>query len=93
MRPLARLCLIAGALLPLAISVAAADEVDDPIGAFEIRGFEITGDTQLGTTLIAHLLSPFTGKTRHFSDVQLAMQSLEDAYIAKGYSMARVTLP
>ena len=93
MKSLARLGLIAGALLSFAIFPAAADEVDDPIGAFEIRGFEITGDSQLGASRIAHLLSPFTGKTRHFSDVQQAMQSLENAYAAKGYSMVRVTLP
>jgi len=93
MKPLSRLGLIGCAMLLLSAQVAAADASDDPIGSFEIGRFEIAGDTQLGAAPIAQLLSPFTGKARHFSDVQQAMQSLEEAYRARGYNLTRVILP
>lgn len=93
MKPIFRLTLIGCAMLLLSTQVAASDASDDPIGSFEIGRFEIAGDTLLGTDPIAQLLSPFTGKARHFSDVQQAMQSLEDAYRARGYTLIRVILP
>lgn len=93
MNSLVRLSLIGCVMLSLAISVTAAESADDAIGVFEIKGFEVIGDTSLGDAQIAQLLSPFTGKARHFSDVQQALQTLEEAYLAKGYSLVRVTLP
>lgn len=93
MKPISRLGLIGCASLLLSMQVAVADTSDDAIGSFEIGRFEVAGDTQLGAAPIAQLLSPFTGKARHFSDVQQAMQSLEDAYHARGYSLVRVILP
>jgi hemolysin activation/secretion protein len=92
MKPISRLGLIGCASLLLSMQVAVADTADDAIGSFEIGRFEVAGDTQLGAAPIAQLLSPLTGKARHFSDVQQAMQSLEDAYRARGYSLVRVTL-
>jgi hemolysin activation/secretion protein len=53
----------------------------------------VAGDTMLGAAPIAQLLIPFTGTARHFSDVQSAMESLEDAYRARGLTLVRVSLP
>jgi hemolysin activation/secretion protein len=85
--------LIGCALAALVVPMAAADVLDDPVGTFEIGRFEVAGDTQLGARSIAQLLSPWTGNSRRFSDVQQAMQSLEDAYRARGYKLVRVMLP
>lgn len=93
MKSFSRLGLIGCAMLLLSRPVAAADALDNSIESFEIGRFEISGDTQLGAASMAQLLSPFTGKARHFSDVQQAMQSLEDAYRARGYKLVRVILP
>lgn len=93
MKPKSRRCLIGGTLLLLSMLATAADSSPDSIGAFEIGRFEIEGDTLLGTARMAQLLSRFTGKERNFSDVQQAMESLEEAYRERGFSLVRVLLP
>ncbi len=93
MNPFSRLGLIGCASFFLSLPGASADQPADAIESFDIGGFEIAGDTELGAASIAQLLSPFTGKARHFSDVQQALQTLEDAYHARGYSLVSVSLP
>lgn len=75
-----------------AAALADASPVES-VGAFSIARFDVAGDTVLGAAPIAQLLAPFTGTARHFSDVQSAMESLENAYRARGLTLVRITLP
>ncbi len=80
-------------LLMLSTMAAAQGAAGDGIGSFEIARFDVAGDTTLGAQPIAQLLTPFTGRSRNFGDVQHAIEALEGAYRARGLSLVRVTLP
>jgi len=75
------------------VLAVAAEPADDVIGAFEVTRYEVVGDTLLGAAAIEKLLAPYTGRAQAFADVQRAMESLEDAYRAKGFSVVKVSLP
>jgi hemolysin activation/secretion protein len=60
---------------------------------FSIQRFEVSGNTLLPDSRVAHLMAPFSGEDRSFTDVQLALESLERAYRDMGYSAVAVTLP
>lgn len=60
---------------------------------FEITRFDVSGNTLLPPQQIDQLLTPFTGKTRDFGDVQRALEALEAAYHARGYSVVTIELP
>ena len=93
MPPLPLSCLAACALLLLSPLAAAQTDPGDAVGSFEIGRYEVVGDTRLGVAPITQLLAPFTGKARHFSDVQSAIDALEGAYRARGLNLVRVSLP
>ena len=86
-------CLVA--MLMLAGNVAAQGVADVAIPApkFEIRSFEVVGDSVLGADLIQRLVAPHTGKEKDFSDVQRALEALEGAYRQRGYGVIQVQLP
>lgn len=85
--------LVGCALLLMSAGALAQPTPGDSVGAFAIQRFDVAGDTILGAAPIAQLLAPFTGTARHFSDVQRAMESLENAYRARGLTLVRVSLP
>lgn len=60
---------------------------------FSIQGFEVNGNTLLPASKVAQLVAPFSGQDRSFTDVQMALESLERAYRDMGYSAVAVTLP
>jgi hemolysin activation/secretion protein len=60
---------------------------------FDIRRFDVEGNTLLDPADIARLLAPWTGAQRDFGDVQRALEALESAYHARGYSVVQVALP
>lgn len=93
MNPLSKSCLVGCTLFLLSTLAAAQTSPGDAVGSFEIARYEIVGDTVLGAAPITQLLAPFTGKQRHFSDVQSAIEALQEAYRARGLSLVRVTLP
>lgn len=93
MNPMSPSGLIGCALLVTSTLVSAQTSPADAVGSFEIGRYEVVGDTRLGAGPIAQLLTPFTGKARHFSDVQSAMDALEGAYRARGLTLVRVSLP
>lgn len=74
-------------------SAAAAVQPGDPIGAFEITRFEVTGNTLLDPAAVQALLSGFTGKQRDFGYVERAVVALEGAYKKRGFSLVKVILP
>lgn len=88
-----RACFFGHVLLLFSTLAMAAESSEDSIGTFEIGRFEVVGDTLLGAEPIAQLLSRYTGKERHFSDVQQAMESLEGAYRERGFNLVQVRLP
>ena len=72
---------------------ALAQEVAIPAPKFEIKNFEIVGDTILGNETVQRLVTPFTGKEKDFGDVQRALEALEVAYRELGYGVIQVQLP
>jgi hemolysin activation/secretion protein len=83
-----------GCTLLLLTQLAAAGEASgDLADAFDISRFSVSGDTVLGAAPIQQLLTPFTGKQRRFSDVQLALDALQTAYRTRGFSLVKVQLP
>lgn len=60
---------------------------------FEIRQFQVDGNTLLQPDGINRALAPFTGKQKDFGDVQRALEALQEAYHRQGYTGVQVTLP
>ena len=94
--------LLAGSALLFAVGAAgAAVSMDDAAPAaqedgvprFEIRRFDVQGNTLLTPAQVQTLLAPFTGVQRDFSDIARAVEALEAAYRERGYSAVQVQLP
>jgi hemolysin activation/secretion protein len=86
--------LLAGFVFASAASVAwATDQPAAAVLRFEIKRFEIAGNTLLPEAEVNAVVAPFTGKDRDFGDIQRARQALEAAYHAYGYKMTTVKLP
>lgn len=60
---------------------------------FEIRSYQVEGNTLLPQPDIVRLLAPYTGKLKDFGDVQRALEALQDRYQAAGYAGIQVLLP
>lgn len=60
---------------------------------FEIARFEVIGNTLLQASEIDAALVPYSGKQKDFSDIQRALEALEQVYRDRGYGVAQVLLP
>lgn len=60
---------------------------------FTIDRYLVAGATLLSQAEIEAAVAPFVGKEKDFSDVQRALEAIENAYAARGFSAVRVTLP
>lgn len=60
---------------------------------FDISGYTLEGATLLSQAEIDAAVTPYTGKSKDFADVQRALEAVEEAYSARGYSAVRVSLP
>ena len=60
---------------------------------FDIRQFDIRGNSLLADSQVEALVSPFTGTGRSYSDVQKALAALENAYRAQGFGTVSVRVP
>lgn len=60
---------------------------------FDISGYVVEGATLLTQAEIDAAVTPFIGKGKDFSDVQRALEAVEEAYASRGYSAVRVLLP
>lgn len=60
---------------------------------FEIRRFEVTGDTLLGAVEIKRILTPATGSAVTLDEVRLTAEALQRAYRERGYVSVAVTVP
>ena len=66
----------------------------DPTSAtFEIRHFNVSGDTLLGSGEVERVLTPATGPSVTLEDVRQAAAALQRAYRARGYLTVAVTVP
>ena len=72
-----------------------ADDAVPASGAprFDIRGYQVDGNTLLQPEEINQVLAPFTGKRKDFGDVQRALEALQQVYQQRGYVSVQVTLP
>ena len=90
--------LLAGSVLAMAVASAWAQEPmsagsADDIVRFEVKRFDVSGNTLLSAAEIAGAVTPFTGARRDFGDVQRALEALEALYHARGYNLVSVQLP
>ncbi len=60
---------------------------------FEIKQFEVVGNTLLPQKRIDAAVAPFLGAGREFGDIQRALEALEDTYRNAGFGIVQVTLP
>lgn len=81
-----------GILLAQADSIVADGPGDGGL-RFEIRSYQVEGNTLLPQPDIVRLLAPYTGKLKDFGDVQRALEALQDRYQAAGYAGIQVLLP
>ena len=84
-------------IAPYALAQAPAAEpeaVQAPVELrFDIARYRVEGNTLLPAEEVERRLAPYTGKGRDFGDVQKALEALQDAYAARGYSAVSVYLP
>lgn len=85
--------LAASLLAATAAGGASAAEPDGAILRFDISRFDVSGNTLLAPALVDQVLAPFAGSQRDFGDVQRALEALEAAFHARGYSVVQVELP
>ncbi len=60
---------------------------------FDIVRFEIVGNTLLAAADIDSVLTPYSGKQKDFSDIQRALETLEQVYRDRGFGVVQVLLP
>lgn len=81
-----------------AAGAAPSDTAPDPgatgnTALVRIDRFEIVGNTLLDKGTIDQLLEPYKGEGRSYADIQRALEELEGAYRAAGYSAVHVVTP
>jgi len=79
-------------MLAASTSYSAEEKNDNP-PRFEIRTFQVEGNTLIDAKNVEGLLSPFEGKDRDLGTVKEAVKALEEYYHTHGYPTVMVTLP
>ena len=76
-------------------AVARAQEPQAPIPSprFEIKRFDIQGNTLLPGEVVQAAVAPFTGANKDFADIQRALEALEQSYRDRGYGVVQILLP
>lgn len=82
-----------GIAVLFALSAFAADGGLGEIPSFEIRNYQVEGNSLISEDELEAILAPFTGKERDFGTVQEAHEAVEQAYRSRGFYMVVVTLP
>ena len=93
-----KLCRVSAGALPLmlaATGVCAQQPAPQVVAspAFEIKRYDLSGNTLLSIERLQSLIAPFTGPQRTLADVQRAQAAIEEAYRQLGYGTVQVTLP
>ncbi|MBL8381500.1 MAG: ShlB/FhaC/HecB family hemolysin secretion/activation protein [Burkholderiales bacterium] len=79
------------AALVCVVAVAALAQSQNP--RFDVRAYLVEGNTLLTPAEIEAAVAPHRGAQRDFGDIQRALEALEAAYRARGYSAVSVQLP
>ncbi len=89
------LLLLAGYLLAPVAPVSRAQQLQAPIPAprFEIKRFDVQGNTLLSPEVVQAAVAPFAGEDKDFADIQRALEALEQSYRDRGYGVVQVLLP
>lgn len=64
-----------------------------PPPRFDIRQFDVQGNSLLSAEEITEAVTPYTGKSKDFADVQRALEALQRRYQRRGFSSTQVVLP
>ena len=92
--PLAAAALLLCAALAPVSYAQAPGAVQTPLELrFDIARYRVEGNTLLPAPEVEQIVSAFAGKGRDFGDVQRALEALQEAYRARGYSAVQVYLP
>lgn len=76
-----------------AVPAAAAAEADQVVLRFTVNQYVLEGASLLSKKEIDAVVAPYVGKDKDFSDVQRALEAVEDAYAKHGFSAVHVLLP
>ena len=79
-------------IFPTSVHAQQPQEVIPP-PRFDINRFDVTGNTLVPAAEVDSLLTPFTGSDKDFSDIQRALEALEQAYRDRGFGVVQVLLP
>jgi len=60
---------------------------------FDIRSFQVEGNTLLAPAHVDALVAPYLGAKRNYGDIQKALEALEGAYRASGFGTVQVYVP
>jgi hemolysin activation/secretion protein len=66
---------------------------DQGLLRFTIERYTLEGATLLSKAELDAAVAPYVGKNKDFSDVQRALEAVEEAYAKRGYTAVRVLLP
>ncbi|BCO28971.1 hypothetical protein MIZ03_3881 [Rhodoferax lithotrophicus] len=80
-------------LVSTALSLAYAGSFAQPVATFSINGYRVLGNSLLSPEVVHLSTRPFTGAQSSFETIQLALESLEQAYVNSGYGSVRVEIP
>jgi len=72
---------------------AAQPEAQPEILRFAISGYTVEGATLLSKAEIDAAVAPYVGQSKDFSDVQRALEAVEELYAKHGYSAVHLLLP
>ncbi|MBI5659015.1 MAG: ShlB/FhaC/HecB family hemolysin secretion/activation protein [Nitrosomonadales bacterium] len=74
-------------------AVPAAQEAEPAVLRFAIDRYVVEGASLLSQAEIDAAVAPYVGKNKDFSDVQRALEAVEEGYFKRGYTAVRVSLP
>lgn len=78
-------------LMALTIGLGSAASAEDE--TFDVMRYDVVGAQIISAEEIVRLVAPYTGKGKVFGDIQHALETIEEAYRARGYGAVQVILP
>ncbi|MHB1115485.1 ShlB/FhaC/HecB family hemolysin secretion/activation protein [Sideroxydans sp.] len=85
--------LLAGLMLVLPQVAVSADDDTPAVLKFPIERYVVEGAKLLTKEDFDIVVAPYVGKEKDFSDVQYALEAVEELYAERGYSAVHVLLP
>jgi len=76
-----------------AVPAVPATSEAEAVLRFTINHYVVDGASLLSQAELDAAVAPYVGKNKDFSDVERALEAVEDAYAKRGYSAVRVLLP